>query len=93
MKTDTTLNIGIDPIELTQKTIKPEQMNYAQLLNFDYKLKENGINDPKWEVNLHFKKSFSMSSFIFILFGLIKGMVIMKYIFLRGLMKQLYLEI
>ena len=68
---DTILNLGINPIELTQKTIKPEQMNYAQLLLFDNKLKENGINDPKWSVNLHFKQSFSMSSFILILFGLI----------------------
>ena len=68
---DTTINLGINPIELAQKTIKPEQMNYAQLLNFDNKLKENGINDPKWLVNLHFKKSFSTSSFILILFGLI----------------------
>ena len=68
---DTILNLRINPIELTQKTIKPEQMNYAQLLMFDSKLKENGVNDPKWLVKLHFKKSFSISSFILILFGLI----------------------
>ena len=68
--TDTILNIDITPLDLTRETGKPEEMNYWELLDFVKKIKKNGIREPRWEVNLHFKTAFACTSFLMILFGL-----------------------
>ncbi len=67
---DTTLKLNFTPVDLTKESVKPEEMNYAELAGFVEKLKENGIREPRWEVNLHFKTAFACSSFLMILFGL-----------------------
>tara|TARA_B100000029_G_scaffold218714_1_gene216506 strand:+ start:1438 stop:2523 length:1086 start_codon:yes stop_codon:yes gene_type:complete len=67
---DTIINLKLDPMDLTQQSVKPEEMNYWDLSKFVSKLKNYGINDPRWEVNLHFKPAFACTSFLMILFGL-----------------------
>jgi len=67
---DTTFFLNFDPIELTKKSVNPEEMNYWELKQFVQKLNQYGINDPKWSVNMHFKTAFACTSFLMILFGL-----------------------
>ena len=67
---DTSLSLNFSPIDLTRESVKPEEMNYFELLDFVKKIKSNGLKEPKWEVNLHFKSAFACSSFLMILFGL-----------------------
>ena len=67
---DTLLYVNFTPVDLTTESVKPEEMNYWELSSFVKKLKQNGIKDPRWEVNLHFKSAFACSSFLMILFGL-----------------------
>ena len=67
---DTVLNVNFTPIDLIKESVKPEEMNYFELNDFVKKIKSNGLKEPKWEVNLHFKSAFACSSFLMILFGL-----------------------
>ena len=67
---DTLLRIDIEPTTIIQKTIKPQEMNFWDLRKFVKRIKNNGINDPRWEVNLHFKTAFAFSSFLMVLFGI-----------------------
>lgn len=67
---DTTLQLNFTPIDLTRELMKPEEMNYSELNNFVEKLKENGLNEPRWEVNLHFKTAFAATSFLMVLIGI-----------------------
>lgn len=67
---DTTLYLNFTPLDLTKESVKPEEMNYEELLEFVTKLEKNGIREPRWAVNLHFKSAFACSSFLMILFGL-----------------------
>ena len=69
IKKDTVLNLNFSPLDLTKESVKPEEMNYFELNEFVKKLKSNGLKEPKWEVNLHFKSAFACSSFLMILFG------------------------
>ena len=69
-KSDTSIKIDIDPTTIIQKTIKPQEMNFWDLQKFVKRIKNNGINDPRWEVNLHFKTAFAFSSFLMVLFGI-----------------------
>jgi len=70
IKNDTILKLNFSPIDLVKESIKPEEMNYFELNEFVKKIKSNGLKEPKWEVNLHFKSAFACSSFLMILFGL-----------------------
>jgi len=67
---DTLIDMSFSPVDLTTESVKPEEMNYWELVGFVEKLKFNGIKDQRWEVNLHFKTAFACTSFIMILFGL-----------------------
>ena len=67
---DTILYLNFTPMELIKRSVKPEEMNFNELKKFVDKIKFNGINEPRWEVNLHFKSAFACSSFLMILFGL-----------------------
>ena len=67
---DTSLNLNFDPIDLARELLKPEEMNYSELYKFVKKLKENGIHEPRWEVNLHFKTAFAATSTLMILLGI-----------------------
>lgn len=66
---DTTLSLNFTPTELTQASIKPEEMNYWELKRFVNKIDQYGIKDPKWAVNMHFKSAFACTSLLMILFG------------------------
>lgn len=70
ISSDTTLSLNFTPIDLTRELMKPEEMNYNELKKFVNKLKENGLNEPRWEVNLHFKTAFASTSFLMILIGI-----------------------
>jgi len=67
---DTLVTMDFSPVDLTKESVKPEEMNYWELAQFVRKLKINGIKDPRWAVNLHFKLAFAFSSLLMILFGL-----------------------
>jgi LPS export ABC transporter permease LptG len=67
---DTSIQFDFTPDDLTQEFVKPEEMNYWDLKQFVDRLISNGIHDPRWEVNLHFKTAFACSSLLMILFGL-----------------------
>ena len=51
-KIDTSISLGITPLDLIRETGKPEEMNYGELKLFVDKIKQNSINEPRWEVNL-----------------------------------------
>ena len=67
---DTTIKLNFTPIDLTRELMKPEEMNYNELKKFVTKLKLNGLNEPRWEVNLHFKTAFAATSFLMVLIGI-----------------------
>ena len=67
---DTLINLNFSAMDLTKESVKPEEMNFFELREFVEKIKINGINEPRWEVNMHFKTAFACSSFLMILFGL-----------------------
>ncbi|NQU67597.1 MAG: YjgP/YjgQ family permease [Candidatus Marinimicrobia bacterium] len=69
-ESDSLLTLDFTPVDLTAQSVKPEEMNYWELDAFVDRLNINGIKDPRWVVNLHFKPAFAFSSFIMILFGL-----------------------
>ena len=67
---DSVMYSEITPIDLTRETGKPEEMDYWDLSEFVSKLKRNGIYEPRWAVNLHFKTALAGTSFLMVLFGL-----------------------
>ena len=67
---DSIMYSEITPIDLTRETGKPEEMDYRNLSEFVSKLKRNGIYEPRWAVNLHFKTALAGTSFLMVLFGL-----------------------
>lgn len=67
---DTVLQLNFTPTDLTQSTVKPEEMNYWELKKFVEKLEFYGVKDPRWAVNMHFKTAFACTSFLMMLFGI-----------------------
>ena len=67
---DTILQLHFTPTNLTQATVKPEEMNYWELKQFVNKLEQYGVKDPRWAVNMHFKAAFACISILMVLFGL-----------------------
>ena len=67
---DSILQLEFTPTDLIQTTVKPEEMNYWELVNFVDKLKKNGVKDPRWAVNMHFKTAFACTSILMVIFGL-----------------------
>jgi lipopolysaccharide export system permease protein len=67
---DTILKLNFTPTDLTQTTVKPEEMNYWELKQFVNKLEQHGVKDPRWAVNMYFKPAFACTSFLMVLFGL-----------------------
>ena len=67
---DTAININLTPFDLAQETLKPEEMNYWELKQFVSKLKDYGVRDPRWAVNMYFKPAFACTSILMVLFGL-----------------------
>ncbi len=68
--TDSLFYFNLRPEDVTQTSLNPESMRYAELSQFIKRL-ENSGNDPrKWKINLYYKISFPFTNFIVILFGL-----------------------
>lgn len=67
---DTLLALGIKPVDLMKMSVTPEEMRLSELRDFVTQLIRNGIDPTRWEVNMHFKVAFSVTSFIMVLFGL-----------------------
>ena len=67
---DTLLSLEIKPVDLMKMSVTPEEMRFGELRDFVAQLIRNGIDPTRWEVNMHFKVSFSMTSLIMVLFGL-----------------------
>ena len=67
---DSIMYSEVTPMDLTRETGKPEEMNYWDLSEFVSKLKRNGIHEPRWAVNLHFKTALAGTSFLMALFGI-----------------------
>ena len=67
---DTVIKLNFTPTDLTQSTVKPEEMNYWELKIFVDKLEQHGVKDPRWAVNMYFKPAFACTSFLMVLFGL-----------------------
>jgi lipopolysaccharide export system permease protein len=85
---DTILKLNFTPTDLTQTTVKPEEMNYWELKQFVNKLEQHGVKDPRWAVNMYFKPAFACTSFLMVLFGLslairklVQAKAGLKYIF------------
>lgn len=67
---DTLLALAIKPVNLMKMSVTPEEMRFSELQDFVAQLIRNGIDPTRWEVNMHFKVAFAMTSFIMVLFGL-----------------------
>jgi lipopolysaccharide export LptBFGC system permease protein LptF len=70
MGLDTLITLAIKPVDLVKMSVTPEEMRLSELQDFVAQLIRNGIDPTRWEVNMHFKVAFSMTSFIMVLFGL-----------------------
>jgi len=62
---------NINPLYLTSEFIEPDQMNYFELKKFIETKKRNAGNTNKWEVGLHHKLSYSLSSLVLTITALI----------------------
>jgi len=67
---DSILDINLNPIDLIESTIKPEEMDYWSLSSFIIRLKNNGRDYKKWLVDLHFKTAFPFSNILMVLFAI-----------------------
>ena len=70
LKSDTLLSLNFTPDDVAMLNRKPEEMRFNELKQFINRMKHSGNDSKKWEVNLHFKMAFPMTSLIVILFGL-----------------------
>ncbi len=67
---DSLFHFNLQPMDLTQANMKPEEMRYAELVQFIHRLRNSGNDPRRWEVNRHFKIAFAFTNFIVIMFGL-----------------------
>jgi len=67
---DSILDINLNPNDLIESSIKPEEMDYWNLNSFIIRLKKNGREYEKWLVDLHFKTAFPFSNILMVLFGI-----------------------
>jgi len=68
---DSIININLNPVDLIQSIIKPEEMDYWSLNSFINRLKKNGREYKKWLVDLYFKTAFPFSNILMVLFGIV----------------------
>ena len=67
---DTIMDIGFTPDDITQQTKRPDELSYSELTERINQLKNNGVDTIKWEVDRSFKISFAFTNLIVVLFGL-----------------------
>jgi lipopolysaccharide export system permease protein len=66
---DTTLVIGFEPADISREAISPEEMSFSELQLFVNELATSGVDNRRWEVNLHGKISFAFTNLIIVLFA------------------------
>ncbi|HIA28802.1 MAG TPA: YjgP/YjgQ family permease [Candidatus Marinimicrobia bacterium] len=66
---DTTLVIGFEPSDISREAISPEEMSFSELQLFVNELAISGVDNRRWEVNLHGKISFAFTNLIIVLFA------------------------
>jgi lipopolysaccharide export system permease protein len=69
---------NINPIYLTSEFIEPEEMNYYELKDFISIKKNNSANTNKWEVGLHHKLSYALSSLILSITAILSSFTLKK---------------
>lgn len=69
-KQDSLLNLNFIPEDINQIGSSSEEVSYNQLKSQIVTLKSNGVNTIKWEVDLHYKISYSFISLIIIFCGI-----------------------
>jgi lipopolysaccharide export system permease protein len=62
--------LRVKPDDLTKEQLEPEEMNYFQLSDYIDKIRRQGGNTNRYEVDLHFKFSFPLTSFLFSVIGI-----------------------
>lgn len=62
-------DLSITPMDLSQVTIEPEEMNYNDLKAMVGRLEVSGVRAGKWVVDLAFKLSQPFATVIIVLFG------------------------
>ena len=67
---DTIMDIGFTPDDITQKSKRPDELSFHELSGRIDELRNNGIDTIKWEVDRSFKISFAFTNLIVVLFGL-----------------------
>lgn len=67
---DTTLDdIRFEPADISREAISPEEMSFSELQLFVNELATSGVDNRRWEVNLHGKISFAFTNLIIVLFA------------------------
>ena len=66
---NTTLVIGFEPADISREAISPEEMSFSELQLFVNELATSGVDNRRWEVNLHGKISFAFTNLIIVLFA------------------------
>lgn len=59
----------MQPENLKEVEIKPEEMTFSELYRFIQRLENMGLNPQKWLVDLHMKVAFPLSNLIVLLIG------------------------
>ena len=67
---DSLLNLNFFPDDIAQTSGSSEERSYNELKGQIAKLKSNGVNTLKWEVDLHYKLAYSFISLIVIFCGI-----------------------
>lgn len=69
-KDSLTLTLDVSPRELSQKSVRPENMTFGQLRGFIQRSRQLGMETMRWETNLYFRTSMNFACFIVILIGI-----------------------
>ncbi len=65
-----TLTLDVNPRELRQKSVRPENMTFRQLMGFIDRSRQLGMETMRWETNLYFRTAMNFACFIVILIGI-----------------------
>ena len=64
------VKLDVNPKELRQKSVRPENMTFRQLQGFIDRSRQLGMETMRWETNLYFRTAMNFACFIVILIGI-----------------------
>ena len=64
------VKLDVNPKELRQKSVRPENMTFRQLRGFIDRSRQLGMETMRWETNLYFRTAMNFACFIVILIGI-----------------------